>query len=88
MCFMASDNMLRSESRALLVERAVLRCGNGMRRLMQVGAVKRSRVNARDGLSVQQLEDFAAACRDIKFWPPLSDKQAALQPERTMLPGV
>ena len=49
-------------------------------------------MNARDGLSVQQLEDFAAACRDIKFWPPLSDKQAALlrelQPERTMLPGV
>ena len=69
---------------------AVLSCGNGMRRLMQVGAVKRSRVNVRDGLSAQQLEDFAAACRDVKFRPPLSDKQAALlrelQPERTMLP--
>ena len=69
---------------------AVFSCGNGMRRLMQVGAVKRSRVNVRDGLSVQQLEDFAAACRDVKFRPPLSDKQAALlrelQPERTMLP--
>ena len=52
--------------------------------------MKRSRVNVRDGLSVQQLEDFAAACRDVKFRPPLSDKQAALlrelQPERTMLP--
>ena len=76
----------------MLVERAILSCGHGMCRLMQVGAVKRSRVNVRDGLSVQQLEDFAAACRAVKFRPSLSDKQTALlrelQPERTMLPVV
>ena len=61
-----------------------------MRRLMQVGGVKRSRVNARDGLSVQQLEEFAAGCKQIKFRPPLSDKQVALlrdlQPDRSALP--
>lgn len=47
-------------------------------------------MNARDGLSVQQLEEFAAACKRIKFRPPLNEKQAALlrdlQPERPALP--
>lgn len=63
-----------------------------MCRLMQVGGVKRSRVNARDGLSVQQLEEFAAACKQIKFWPLLNDKQGALlrelQPDRPSLSGL
>ena len=63
---------------------------HALSRLMQVGGVKRSRVNARDGLSVQQLEEFAAACKQIKFRPPLNEKQAALlrdlQPDRPTLP--
>ena len=63
-----------------------------MHRLMQMGGVKRSRVNAREGLSLQQLEGFAAACKQVEFRPPLSDKQAAflreLQPDRHALPGL
>ena len=47
-------------------------------------------MNAWDGLSVQQLEEFAAACKHIKFQPPLNEKQAALlrdlQPDRPTLP--
>ncbi len=61
-------------------------------RLMLIGGVKRSRVNARDGLSLQQLEAFAAACKDIKFRPQLSEKQSALlrevQADRPALPGL
>ncbi len=48
-------------------------------------------MNARDGLSVQQLEEFAAGCKQIKFRPPLNEKQAALlrdlQPDRPGLPA-
>ncbi|BDA42837.1 Negative elongation factor D [Coccomyxa sp. Obi] len=55
-------------------------------RLMQGSGVKRSRAGAREGLQVEQLEEFAAACAHIDFQPPLSAKQAAflqsLQAER------
>ncbi len=55
-------------------------------RLMQGSGVKRSRAGAREGLRVEQLEEFAAACAHINFQPPLSAKQAAflqsLQAER------
>lgn len=53
---------------------------------MQGSGVKRSRAGAREGLRVEQLEQFAAACAHIDFQPPLSAKQAAflqsLQAER------
>ena len=81
---------LRAAATLTLSARKVARPAVCLCRLMQVGGVKRSRVNARDGLSVQQLEEFASACKQIKFQPPLNEKQTAmlrdLQPDRPGFP--
>ena len=58
----------------------------GTCRLMQGSGVRRSRAGVRDGLRIEQLEEFAAACAAIDFKPALTARQAGflqdLQTER------
>ncbi|KAK9822993.1 hypothetical protein WJX81_003185 [Elliptochloris bilobata] len=55
-------------------------------RLMQGSGVRRSRSGVRDSKVIARLEDFAAACAQVRFKPPLSTREAAflqeLQTER------
>jgi hypothetical protein len=48
--------------------------------------VRRSRTGQREGIMLEHLEEFAAACGKVEFDPPLSQKEALflqeLQTER------